>query len=173
MTFTDWATALTAMSLVVVFLAARAVIRQARRSARRVGRHVERRLVDAVLAGVGFRWWTRRQPRRRPAPAVHHHSPARPPSGDDGPTWLYRHWSGPDCTGQLIYIGITRCRRGGQRWEEHAADKWWFPQVRSSRVELHSSWAEALYAEALAIRDENPVHNIARPDPARIGRHKP
>jgi hypothetical protein len=101
--------------------------------------------------------------RRCPSPAV----PDRWPVVPGGPTVLYRHF---DAAGQLLYVGITAEARGGRRWEEHEADKPWFHLVAHTTVSApYPSRALALYAEAVAIRDENPLHNICRPDPARIG----
>lgn len=80
---------------------------------------------------------------------------------------LYRHY---DDTGRLLYVGITDAGRGGRRWNEHANDKPWFPLVARSEISHpYPTRADALYAEAVAIRDENPVYNICRPDPDRVG----
>jgi hypothetical protein len=120
-----------------------------------------------------FRWaWTEvtrpRPPVARPAPARHR---PPPPTVEDEPMWLYRLWDGPDCTGRLLYIGITASRRLGQRWWEHAADKPWIGDVQCFRVDptTYPNRLAARIAEALAIEAEKPLHNKSRPDPAHIG----
>jgi hypothetical protein len=102
---------------------------------------------------------------RRPGGPLPHHQPG---AGPGGPTVLYRHY---DANDRLLYVGITDASRGGRRWNEHADDKPWFHLVaRSSISDPYPTRAAALYAEACAIRDERPIHNISRPDPANIGR---
>lgn len=150
-------------------MVAAALYKALRRSERRGLRRWERRalrwagraLVGLVLArwvtrpaGAGWRAYRQRRIQRRPTPAS-----LRAPD----PTLVYRHY---DARGRLLYVGITR--RGVERWEEHAADKPWFELVATSRCEEHPSRAAALYAEAVAIRDEHPVYNICRPDPATV-----
>lgn len=157
------------LAVVILLASARVLYKAARRLARRSMRRWERRalrwagraLLGFILgrwvtrpAGAGWRAYRQRRNQRRAAPAG-----ARVPD----PTLLYRHY---DATGRLLYVGITR--RGVRRWEEHAEDKPWFELVATSRCEEHPTRAAALYAEAVAIRDENPVYNICRPDPANV-----
>lgn len=86
-----------------------------------------------------------------------------------GPTVLYRHFN---AGGELLYVGITGAHRGKQRWHEHAETKAWWSEVAHSTVsDPYPTRADALYAEACAIRDERPRYNIARPNPDLIGRH--
>lgn len=148
-------------AVVVGLLVAVGWTRLSRRTRRRIRRWGWRSVKRAA----------RRARRHTSAPAAypsHRPTPERWPVEHGGPTVLYRHY---DAGGQLLYVGITDAGRGGQRWHEHEADKPWFRLVARSEVSHpYPTRADALYAEALAIRDENPVHNICRPDPARIGR---
>lgn len=113
--------------------------------------------------------WSWRHARQRPGPQ-------RPTERPDNWTWpveaggstlLYRYF---DDRERVLYIGITGEHRGSQRWQEHAESKPWYGQVAHCTIETFPTRADALYAEAVAIRDEKPLHNICRPDPARIGR---
>jgi predicted GIY-YIG superfamily endonuclease len=72
---------------------------------------------------------------------------------------LYRFF---DADGVLLYVGITSDIE--QRWSRHANDrKSWWPHVAKKTVEwLDNRW-EASQAEARAVRDEGPMHNIQRP----------
>jgi hypothetical protein len=86
----------------------------------------------------------------------------------DEPTALYRLYG---ASGELLYVGITKDLT--VRFSQHAAEKWWWPQVASKTAMLYGSREDALEAEAAAILAESPVHNIAgRRDeyPAREGR---
>jgi hypothetical protein len=119
------------------------------------------------------RWaWREAKHSRRPAtvgrPPARSTGPTPWPVEPGGPTVLYRHY---DAGGRLLYVGITDAGRGGKRWLEHQDDKPWFCLVAHSTVSHpYPTKADALYAEAVAIRDENPIHNIARPNPDLIGR---
>lgn len=73
----------------------------------------------------------------------------------DKPTTLYRMW-GAD---ELLYVGISN--NAPRRFEEHAGDKSWWPQVLNVTVEHFPTRDEALAAEILAIHREFPVHNRA------------
>lgn len=67
-------------NIAFVVLVGGALLRQARRSARRMGRHLERRAVDIVLVWLGFTWLTGRHQRTHQQPAA-----PRPPvlEGDE------------------------------------------------------------------------------------------
>jgi len=88
----------------------------------------------------------------------------------DNPMALYRLYAADDT---LLYVGITHSL--SIRFAEHAKDKPWWPEVARKTVAWHGSRPDALHAEAVAIRDENPAHNIVRPlreRVRRIDRHK-
>ena len=78
------------------------------------------------------------------------------------PTALYRFYA---AGGRLLYIGITDDLRA--RLAAHEARKSWWPEVRRTTVEWHTTRQEALAAEAAAIRAECPVHNITHAVPAK------
>lgn len=61
--------------------------------------------------------------------------------------------------GDLLYVGTTIKRRA--RMERHSRLRWWWPEVASIEYEEFPSAADALLAERIAIRDENPLHNRA------------
>lgn len=90
---------------------------------------------------------------------------------DDVPTALYRLY--PQ-TGELLYVGITDHLK--VRLAAHAKDKAWWPQVTRKTVAWYPTKPEAADAEARAIQEERPVHNIAEParlgGPTRHGRNK-
>lgn len=83
------------------------------------------------------------------------------------PTGLYRFY---DAANVLLYIGISRNLYA--RWGQHEADKTWWPLVVTRTVVMYPSRPEAEEAEGVAIRAENPVHNVAgreepKPKPPR------
>jgi hypothetical protein len=137
---------------------------------RRTRRRIRRRAWRCVAGPPAWVWHQTRgnygpAPRRPGGPLPHRSGVG---AGPGGPTVLYRHY---DANDRLLYVGITDASRGGRRWNEHADDKPWFHLVaRSSISDPYPTRAAALYAEACAIRDERPIHNISRPDPANIGR---
>lgn len=73
-------------------------------------------------------------------------------------TTLYRFYDG---AGHLLYVGVTGMPES--RFKAHGKSKPWWQNVTTARLEHFGSRREALTAEAVAIRDENPVHNIVRP----------
>lgn len=75
-------------------------------------------------------------------------------------TSLYRHF---DKDGRLLYVGISHSFMA--RLSRHASASHWYWDIATVSVEHHRSRDHALYAEALAIRDENPIHNVVRPVP--------
>lgn len=78
-----------------------------------------------------------------------------PMSENDTPTTLYRLF---DQTGVLLYVGIAG--NPGRRWEQHRADKPWWGDVATTRLEHFPTREAALSAELDAIRSENPRHNV-------------
>jgi hypothetical protein len=83
---------------------------------------------------------------------------------EPSPTVLYRLY---DDTGGLLYVGVSG--RWFTRMGEHAASKSWWEDVSMVRRQTWPSRAEALAAEAQAIRAERPRYNITRaadPGPA-------
>lgn len=69
-------------------------------------------------------------------------------------TALYRLYGDDDA---LLYIGITG--KPSARWTQHAADKPWWDQVRSRRLEWFDTRPLAARAEVEAITSEFPLHN--------------
>lgn len=79
---------------------------------------------------------------------------------------LYRYF---DRLGRLLYIGRTH-QRPGARAAQHAADKWWWPQVASREVTWFPSHAALVAAEREAIIRERPLHNKVHNGGGRRGR---
>jgi DNA-binding XRE family transcriptional regulator/predicted GIY-YIG superfamily endonuclease len=79
-------------------------------------------------------------------------------------TALYRVFGTED---ELLYAGISNSF--GRRWEQHARTKEWWQQARRQAVEWFDTRAEALSAEAAAIKAEHPRYNIVYNDlPRRV-----
>jgi hypothetical protein len=74
-------------------------------------------------------------------------------------TCLYRHY---DAKGVLLYVGIAS--HFAWRCQTHETRSHWFDRVVRVDVEHHPNRPRALRAEAIAIRDENPRCNRAKPD---------
>lgn len=74
----------------------------------------------------------------------------------DEPTALYRIWDHGHKV--LLYVGIS-CS-WPRRMAEHIADKPWFPPGGVVEFKEYPDRISALNAEAVAIRDEHPLHNI-------------
>lgn len=81
-------------------------------------------------------------------------------------TALYRHF---DVEGRLLYVGITG--RPTHRISAHMSKSPWEPEIERMDVRFFATRDGALAAEAIAIRDEAPIHNIRRPD-QRQGKRK-
>lgn len=73
----------------------------------------------------------------------------------DRRTALYRLF---DAAGKLLYIGIAV--NPPSRWAGHAADKLWWGEVARITIHWYDTWGAAEAAEATAIRQENPLHNV-------------
>lgn len=79
-----------------------------------------------------------------------------PPADPLPKRWtLYRFY---DRDGSLLYVGITG--QGASRWAQHAAEKPWWLDVATIDVEHHPSLEAVIAAEADAIHDERPMHNV-------------
>lgn len=83
----------------------------------------------------------------------------------DGPTSLYRFYDG---SGQLLYVGVSN--HPIPRYDQHGNEKPWWSEVATSKMEHHSTRDAALTAEAVAIRDERPRHNVSG---VRSSRYRP
>lgn len=118
---------------------AEALLSRSRRTvpARSVGDTIARRVAQVSQPQPGF----------RAAPA--------PRSGVDDTTALYRLYDGH---GHLLYVGISNDVHG--RIRTHRMERTWGPSVADVRVEWFATRAEALAAEANAIRRERPRHNV-------------
>lgn len=68
---------------------------------------------------------------------------------------LYRHF---DDEGRLLYVGVSMM--AVYRTVQHRRNSHWFREVCTITIEHFATRAEALTAEALAIRTEKPLHNI-------------
>jgi hypothetical protein len=96
----------------------------------------------------------------------------------DAPHWTYRLF---DETGDLLYVGATNGLR--HRLGEHRRERHWWPEVHSVSVVEYSRRADALHAEATAIRTEGPRYNVnphvvgvlagPTPKPIRTSKRKP
>lgn len=75
-------------------------------------------------------------------------------------TAVYRLY---DAAGDLLYVGATQSPRA--RFQHHATHKAWWPEVHKDDVQWHPDRAEALRAEAVAIREETPRYNTRVPLP--------
>jgi GIY-YIG catalytic domain len=85
------------------------------------------------------------------------------------PTAVYRFYD-RDCT--LLYVGISS--NLGTRWASHATVKTWWKLVATRTVAMYGSRDEAEEAEKVAIRTENPVHNVVgRKEPTPKPKPKP
>lgn len=69
---------------------------------------------------------------------------------------LYRLYDAHD---RLLYVGVTRDLT--ERLRTHRERKQWWREVTSVSTVLFETWREVEDAEQVAIRTENPVHNIA------------
>lgn len=97
---------------------------------------------DATLSGdVGRLQPHRRAPERVPAAAT---------------VALYRHF---DAIGQLLYVGISN--NAIARYMAHRRDSHWSLDIATITIEHYRTRAEAEAAEAIAIVEERPRHNIA------------
>lgn len=72
---------------------------------------------------------------------------------------LYRHW---DADGVLLYVGITAKLKVRERQHE-ATSRWWGLRAETT-LEEYPSRAAAEAAEALAIKTERPLFNVAGND---------
>lgn len=63
-----------------------------------------------------------------------------------------------DAEGTLLYIGVSNTAM--QRLSQHASSKGWWTQVARVDVEHFGSKLEAELAEAVAISNEKPLHNV-------------
>lgn len=70
-------------------------------------------------------------------------------------TAVYRFFDKDD---QLLYVGVAKDPE--RRWAKHASDKDWWSQVARKTTEWHDTRAEALAAEATAIREDWPKYNV-------------
>ena len=68
---------------------------------------------------------------------------------------LYRFYDASDV---LLYVGITA--DFGSRVKGHQAEKHWSDLIVNVRLEHFATRSEALDAERVAIRDENPLYNV-------------
>jgi hypothetical protein len=73
----------------------------------------------------------------------------------DGPTSLYRMFNRE---GELLYVGISN--HFARRLDDHFGEKEWRPDVATVTVEHYPNRGTAMAAEALAIANEAPRHNL-------------
>lgn len=81
----------------------------------------------------------------------------------DGRTAIYRFY---DKRNRLLYVGITN--NPNARWQKHAAEKQWWPEVVRRDVEWVGSRLMAAQMESDAILSERPAYNIRGTTPAAI-----
>lgn len=77
-------------------------------------------------------------------------------------TALYRHF---DAEGRLLYVGISLS--AARRLEQHKSTAQWFSKIVRVEIQWHPSRMDALAAEASAIVNEHPLHNVWRPTQKR------
>lgn len=70
---------------------------------------------------------------------------------------LYRFFDEAHC---LLYVGITTAP--ANRFQQHAADKPWWPEVSTITMCRYKNRSELHRAERDAIRTESPKHNTVR-----------
>lgn len=70
-------------------------------------------------------------------------------------TSLYRHF---DAEGRLLYVGVS-CHFSS-RTLQHMRDSHWYFDIVRIEIEHFPNRMRAERAEAIAIRDENPLHNV-------------
>lgn len=75
-------------------------------------------------------------------------------------TYVYRFY---DRGGRLLYVGVTSNTK--TRFKAHEAKPWW-PEVHRRTIREHPNRELALAAEAMAIMEERPRYNVARPGAA-------
>lgn len=68
---------------------------------------------------------------------------------------LYRHF---DAQGVLLYVGISL--RPFTRTKEHSQLSGWAIDIANVTIQYFDSRKEAMEAEAKAVQEENPLHNI-------------
>jgi hypothetical protein len=78
------------------------------------------------------------------------------PLPHEGPTQLYRHF---DDEGRLLYVGISLSAI--TRLAQHRSASHWSRAIVRVEIEHFDTRREALMAEAKAIIEERPLHNIA------------
>ncbi|MEU2724044.1 GIY-YIG nuclease family protein [Streptomyces smyrnaeus] len=67
---------------------------------------------------------------------------------------LYRLY---DDSGRLLYVGITRDPKA--RWNAHARDKHWWPEVASKTLEWFETRKSAERIEKIEIEEGKPAYN--------------
>lgn len=73
----------------------------------------------------------------------------------NGETTLYRLYA---ADGVLLYVGISN--NWPHRMKQHQRDKSWWGEVRNVSTQTFATRKEAERAEAAAIRNERPSHNV-------------
>ena len=68
---------------------------------------------------------------------------------------LYRHF---DANGRLLYVGVST--HVSSRTLQHMRDSHWYFDIVRIEIEHYPNRMRAERAEAIAIRDENPLHNV-------------
>jgi len=69
-------------------------------------------------------------------------------------TAVYRFY---DADNQLLYVGVTANPKA--RWNAHARDKEWWPEVASKAIQWFGDRHPAEFAEYVAIQTEGPKYN--------------
>lgn len=109
--------------------------------------------LHAACANAGASSWMKLPP---PPPITPEQiSPGRP-RRKNVPTTLYRFF---DQDGALLYIGISADVR--RRISQHRKDKPWWKESARIEMEHYPNAEEARAAEKIAIKTENPRHNVA------------
>ena len=73
-------------------------------------------------------------------------------------TQLYRHF---DSDGTLLYVGVSLDTLS--RLRQHKENAHWFKLIHTVKIDSFATREEALTAERMAIKNENPLYNLSRP----------
>lgn len=71
---------------------------------------------------------------------------------------LYRHYNEK---GELLYVGISLSAIS--RLAQHSVNAKWYDEICTVKIQKFKTREQAIAAEALAIKAESPIYNIARP----------
>lgn len=74
----------------------------------------------------------------------------------ESPHFVYRFYNSD---GEILYVGYTNSP--SRRWSSHQRSKSWWSEVSYKSFDVYNSSEEALIAEAVQIRDLEPLYNVS------------